>query len=100
MNYILGAGIILTSVFLLSCTSAVKHQTSGDWNQGQIIFIEREGGFYAIQTEGGDLLVPANLEPAYQTHGLRVCFRYRTANIKTTTLMQGIPIIISEIKKR
>ena len=83
-----------------ACTAPVKEKGSHSWRNGQILFVELEGGFFIIQTDNGERLLPLNLEAAYQQNALRIRFRYQTAEKTTTTTMQGIPVILTDIQKQ
>lgn len=40
--------------------------------QGEVVFVEIEGGFYGIQDQNGQKYLPSNLPDSLKLHGLKV----------------------------
>lgn len=62
--------------------------------QGSIDYIELEGGFYGITTDGGARFYPVDLEDEFMRAGIRVRFRGRVQEDMVTIQMWGTPISI------
>lgn len=66
---------------------------------GSIEYIELEGGFYGITTEGGARFYPVDLPDEFMRAGIRVRFRGRVQEGMVTIRMWGTPISIERMEE-
>lgn len=86
----------LTFVFLSSCS--VDSSDNHNFTFGTVKYIELEGGFFGIETDGGEKFNPVNLEEKYRRDGLNIVFKYQEAEEQMSIQMWGKLIEITEIK--
>ncbi len=67
--------------------------------KGVVRFIDLEGGFYGIVSDGDQSYYPINLDPEFQEDGLRVWFEAKIRKDIATIHMWGTPIEIIKIEK-
>ncbi|HZD42666.1 MAG TPA: DUF333 domain-containing protein, partial [Methanomicrobiales archaeon] len=89
-----GTPVEITSITPLS--SSPQDEVTG---KGTIQYIDLEGGFYGIVTDGGEQYLPLNLESAYQKNGIAVTFKGQLQEGTVTTQMWGTPLQITEIEQ-
>ncbi len=77
-------------------TQGVPAKT-GDYIHGTVVFVELEGGFYAILGNDGTKYNPVNLEPAFAKNGLKVRFQYRPVRNAVSIHMYGTTVEITAI---
>jgi hypothetical protein len=56
---------------------------------GTVVFIELEGGFYGIVSDGGERYDPLNLDDEFKTDGLRIRFEAMTIQEQVGIHMWG-----------
>lgn len=66
---------------------------------GTIVFIDLEGGFYAIKADDGTKYDPVNLGKEFQQDGLRVHFEAKEAKELASFRMWGTLIELTKIEK-
>lgn len=62
--------------------------------EGQIHYVELEGGFYGITTDRGARYYPVDLRDEFMRAGMRVRFRARVLEDMVTIQMWGTPVSI------
>ncbi len=67
------------------------------WQQGELVFMQLEGGFYGIISATGEKLLPLNLSEAYYQAGAKVRFKAEKANVETIQ-QWGTPVTILAIE--
>ena len=67
------------------------------WQQGQIVFNEFEGGFYGIVTSSGEKLLPLNLTKAFHHAGSQIRFKGELKNVMTI-YQWGKPFQLTDIE--
>lgn len=68
-----------------------------EWQQGQLVFIELEGGFYGIISSTGEKLLPLNLSEVYFQTGATI--RFQAEKLNHATIQQwGSPVNILAIE--
>ena len=67
------------------------------WQQGELVFMQLEGGFYGIISATGEKLLPLNLSEAYYQAGAKI--RFKAENASVNTIQQwGTPVTILAIE--
>ena len=67
------------------------------WQQGELVFMQLEGGFYGIISATGEKLLPLNLSKAYYQAGAKIRFKAEKANVETIQ-QWGKPVTIVAIE--
>ena len=67
------------------------------WQQGQLVFMQLEGGFYGIISATGEKLLPLNLSEVYYQAGAKIRFKAEQANVETIQ-QWGTPVTIVAIE--
>lgn len=62
--------------------------------EGQIEYVELEGGFYGITTDRGARYYPIDLRDEFMRAGMRVRFRARVQEDMVTIQMWGTPVSV------
>ena len=65
---------------------------------GEVVFRERDGGFFGILADNGRQYEPANLDPAFHTEGLRVTLSGQLDTTKLGKHQWGNPIELEKVK--
>ena len=91
-----------TSASILKSKKTLKmvEQTTfpvDEWQQGKLVFIKLEGGFYGIVTPTGEKLLPLNLAKSYQQAGATVRFKAKKSDLSTIQ-QWGTPITLVTIE--
>ncbi len=97
--YLIAGLIVACAVTACGCLdqeSQSKEQITGN---GTITYVDLEGGFYGIITEGGDQYYPLNLPDEYKVDGMRVEFTATITEDTVTVQQWGTPIEIAAIKR-
>jgi len=66
---------------------------------GTIVYVDLEGGFYALDADNGRRYEPTNLPADFRHHGLRVRFRGRVRTDMVSIRMVGPILEILEIQR-
>lgn len=98
--------IVLIFLFFLvvACSSSPETKStqtnnkSQNWQQGTVIYLDFEGGFYGIETKQGKKLLPLNLSKIYQVTGKKISFIGLINNDVITIHQWGQPFTIKKIK--
>ncbi len=95
--------LILLFLFVSACASSRVDDRPREVGiveeEGRVVYVDLEGGFYGITTDGGARFLPLRLDPEYQRDGLRVRFRGRVQEQALTIQMWGTPIAIEGISR-
>jgi hypothetical protein len=67
------------------------------WQQGELVFMQFESGFYGIISATGEKLLPLNLSEAYYQAGAKIRFKAEKASIETIQ-QWGTPVTILAIE--
>ena len=67
--------------------------------QGEITFVELEGGFYGIVTDQGEQLDPSNLPPEFKREGVKVKFKVKLQEAGPSIRMWGKQVEVLDIKE-
>ena len=89
--------IILSVGLLLGCNK--QNPVNYESGNGQVSYINLEGGFYGIKTDDGKNLEPINLPEEFKTDGIRVSFNYKLRTDLASCRMWGTIVEIIEIKR-
>ncbi len=79
--------------------TAVPEETVGEWERGEVTYIDLEGGFYGIITEQGQKLDPTNLPEEYKEDGLEIRFQAEEKEGAFGIRMWGTIVEIADIKR-
>lgn len=91
--------ILLIPFMLIQCND-LKSTTETDLHfEGEVTYMEIEGGFWAIQN-GNETYEPTNLPEEFQKNGLEVLVYANHAEKKASIRMVGPIINIEKISKR
>lgn len=105
----------LLSVFLLGCnTNDIQTAENGQfattkksnnlnqekmlWQQGKIIYLDFEGGFYGIVTEAGNKYLPMSMPKEFLQSGAIIKFKGKIIKDMMSIRQWGQPFEINEIK--
>ena len=93
--------LVLLAVFLLVTLSPIAFKSDQNIvsGTGTIIFLDFEGGFYGILSDGGEHYDPVNLSKEFQVDGLRVRFEVKILQGVGSIHMWGKVVSIRHIEK-
>lgn len=114
MRYLLIKAALL-SVCLLGCNTndiqTVENEQSANtkksntvnqekmlWQQGKVIYLDFEGGFYGIVTEAGDKYLPMSMPKEFLQNGAIIKFKGKIIKDMMTIRQWGQPFEINDIK--
>lgn len=69
-----------------------------EWKKATIKYFSFEGGFWGIETDKGEKLLPVNLDKAYQQDNLEVMLQGKVLEGTMSIHQWGSPFEISDIK--
>ena len=72
-------------------------QDVSEWQQGQLVFVQLEGGFYGIISSTGEKLLPLNLSETYAQAGATIRFKAEKSSVETIQ-QWGRPVTILAIE--
>jgi putative hemolysin len=97
--YLIAGLIVAGAVLACGCLdqkTQSKEQVTGN---GTITYVDLEGGFYGIITEGGDRYYPLDLPDDYKVDGMRVRFTAIITEDTVTVQQWGTPAEIAAIER-
>jgi len=68
------------------------------WQQGKVIYLDFEGGFYGIVAESGDKYLPMSMPKEFLQNGAIIKFKGKIIEDMMTIRQWGQPFEIKEIK--
>jgi hypothetical protein len=84
---------------LVTMSGCIQNRNNIVYGEGTIKFINLEGGFFGIISDGGKKYYPINLNESYHIDGLRVKFEGKIRDDIATTYMWGYVLEIIKIEK-
>jgi len=94
--------ILHCAVLLLCIAGCCSHLPAGPGEgsfRGEVVYLDIEGGFYGIVTQGGMRLKPMHLPARYRHDGLLVQGKYRSLEDRMTLQMWGRPVELTDIER-
>ncbi len=105
-RYKLGIAVLLGAIGLASCYDIGPEKASGQAKLatipvsigGEVVFRERDGGFFGILADNGRQYEPANLDPAFHKEGLRLKLTGQLDTLHLGKHQWGNPIELEFVK--
>ncbi|WP_445666209.1 hypothetical protein [Fodinibius sp. AD559] len=91
--------ILLIAVTVTHCNNLKSSQDADLYFDGEVTYMELEGGFWAIQTDA-ETYEPTNLPSEFQKDGLEVTVSANVEENRGSIRMVGPVIHIIDIEKR
>ncbi len=89
--------LVIPLFSIISCDNIFN----SDWHSfhGRVVYLDLEGGFFAINTDKGETLEPINLDERFKKDGLRIKGGYKIRKDLASIHMVGAIVELEDIKK-